>query len=173
MNNKDYEDFLNPGKKETPKSLSGNILSTIQKEMNPNHKIIFFKLLTIQAFIGFTTLLFCPQFNYSLTNNYELFHYFHRTFGEYGCMSICGIIFIGSGAIFSSYILNFSEIKAIHQHNFLYYFSLSGLGALTFLLFGADVYLDIAFFWILGGLIGGILLFEINRLARIKYASLH
>ena len=61
-----------------PEDLSERILSFVQSDLNPSHKIVFTKLLAIQGFIGFLTLLFCPQFNLSLTNNFELFHYFHH-----------------------------------------------------------------------------------------------
>ena len=75
MNN-DYQDFLQSDH-QSPKELDAKIKNSIHEKMNPSHKLVFMKLISIQGFIGFVTMLFCPQFNFSLTNNYDLFHYFH------------------------------------------------------------------------------------------------
>src|SRR5690606_4132865 len=101
----DYIDFMNSDDIQSPSHLDESIMSFVHADLNPSHKIVYFKLLTIQAFVGFLTMLLCPQFNYSLTNNYELFHYFHHQFGPIACSAICGAIFVGSGAIFAGYIL--------------------------------------------------------------------
>ena len=112
---KDFQDFLNSKGVNPPNELSNKILSFVQADLNPSHKVVFFKLLLIQAFIGFLTLAFCPQFNFSLTNSFDLFHYFHHKFGENICMAICGSIFIGSGAVFAAYLLKSAEIRKIKE----------------------------------------------------------
>ena len=105
FNNKDYEDFINSEGSMPPQELDTKIISFVRYDLSPDMKIVFSKLLGIQAFVGVLTLLFCPQFELSLTNNHDLYHYFHYTFGTYGCFAICGALFIGSGAIFASYLL--------------------------------------------------------------------
>lgn len=166
--NKDFQDFLNSDKFSPSKELDDKILSFVKKDLEPSHFIVFSKLLSIQTFIGVITLLFCPQFNLSLTNKYDLFHYFHHTFGESICMMICGSIFIGSGAIFASYLLKSSEVRKIHKSNFLYYLSISIIATSVFMILGTNTYIKLISFWFIGATISGILMFEINRIIRQK-----
>jgi len=167
-NDKDFLDFINSKGVNPPEDLSNRVLSFIKAELNPSHITVFSKLLGIQAFIGFLTLTFCPQFNLSLTSNYELFHYFHHSFGKSICMAICGSIFLGSGALFATYILKPSEIKKIKESNFLYYTSISVLALSSFFLLGSEIYLTLSAYWLFGSTVGGLVTFEINRIIRIN-----
>lgn len=165
-NDKDFLDFINTKGINPPEKISRGVLNFVKADLNPSHKIVFSKLLGIQAFIGVLTLTFCPQFSLSLTNSFELFHYFHHTFGEKICMIICGSIFMGSGALFAAYLLKSSEIKKIKASRFLYYTSISILALSSFFLAGTDVYLTLAVYWLLGSTIGGLIIFELNSLIR-------
>lgn len=165
-NKKDFFDFMNLDKTNPPEELSSKVLSYVKNDLNPSHKKVFGKFFIIQALIGFLTLIFCPQFDLSLTNNYELFHFFHHKFGENICMVLCGSIFIGSGAIFTAYILKASEIRKIKELRFSYYLSISIIALLIFFLLGSQVYLNLAVLWIIGASIGGLIAFEINHIIR-------
>ena len=77
---KDLKSFIDNDQKADTSHLDKDILAFVQNDLQPNHAFVFIKLLLIQAFIGILTLAFCPQFKFSLTNNYELFHYFHYKF---------------------------------------------------------------------------------------------
>lgn len=81
-------------------------------------------------------------------------------------MILCGAIFLGSGAIFASYLLKESEVNKIKNSRLLYYMSLSIIAVTTFMVFGAEVYLNLLVFWLIGAIGGGIGLFEINRIIR-------
>ena len=166
--NKDFNDFQNSNSKKSPNLLDEKILNSVYTQLEPSHASVFAKLFTIQALIGSLTLLFCQQFSLSLTGNDQLFQFFHRTLGHYGCMTMCGVLFVGAGAIVASYILTLDEIRKIRESKFLYYFSLSSLVVLVFFLAGAKVYVDIALLWLLGAMLGGISLFELNRAIRFK-----
>lgn len=165
---KDFNEFKNAQGTRAPKEVSERVLSTVRRDLNPSHTTVFLKLLSIQAFVGLITLLFCPQFNLSLTSNYDLFHFFHHTFGRYVCMFICGSIFIGSGAIFASYILTLTEINKIGDSKFLYYSSISGISIIAFIFVGAEVYLDLVSIWFFGATVSGILTLEIGRYFKNK-----
>lgn len=165
-NRKDFIDFVEAQSMKAPKNITNEVLSFVQKDLNPSHKIVFAKLFSIQAFIGVITLIFCPQFDLSLTNNYELFHFFHYKFGESICMMICGSIFIGTGAIFAATLLKSSEVRAIKESKVLYYLSLSILFLSSFMLIGSKVYLILAMYWLLGATLGGIIAFESSRYIR-------
>lgn len=162
----DFLDFISSKEVSPPERLSNNILRSIKADLNPSHKLVFSKLIGIQAFIGIISLIFCPQFSLSLTNNYELFHYFHHNFGEQVCMIICGSIFMGSGAIFAAYILKAGEIKKIKESKYLYYFSISIIALSTFFVLGTQIYLSLAAFWVLGSTLTGLVFFELNRIIR-------
>jgi hypothetical protein len=167
---KDFQDFMDSNSAHPPEHISTNILNIVKSDLDPSHTIVFSKLLGVQAFVGFLTLTFCPQFDLSLTNNYELFHYLHNTFGANVCMAICGSIFIGTGAIFASYLLNLSELRKIKDSKLLYYFSISSIAIASFTLLGAEIYLTLTIFWLMGATLAGVLLFELNRLLRLKVA---
>jgi hypothetical protein len=164
--NKDFLDFMNSKGVNPPEELSNRILNFVKADLDPSHKTVFSKLLGIQAFIGALTLTFCPQFSLSLTNNYELFHYFHHKFGENICMAICGSIFIGSGALFAAYILKSSEVRKIKESRILYYTSISIIALSSFIILGPEVYLSLALYWLVGATIGGLSVFELSRVVR-------
>lgn len=165
-NEKDYLDFINSKGSNPSAELNNQITNYVRADLNPSHKIVFSKLLGIQAFIGFLTLLFCPQFEISLINNHQLFHYFYHNLGETICTAICGSIFVGSGALFAAYLLKSSEIKKIKNSKILYYASVSIIALSTLFIFGAQVYLNLAIFWFIGASLGGLVVFELNRVIR-------
>lgn len=166
----DYQDFLNSKAIQPPQELNTRIQKMVSSDLNPSQKIAFIKLITIQSFIGFITLLFCPQFNLSLTNNYELFHYFHHTYGQNICMMLCGSIFMGTGALFASSILTRSEVRLIRSKKLFLYPVLSMLALPIFLIFGAKLYLSLTIFWLLGASLSSIILFEISFKVRKSLA---
>lgn len=165
--NEDFKNFINSNKK-SPVYLDDKVIKFIHGELNPNYLKVLFKLIMIQAFIGTLTMIFCPQFSYSLTNNYDIFHYFHMNFGAQACMLLCGCIFVGSGALFAATILTKPEVKKIKNHKYLYYTCLSIIFLSFFLLIGAKVYLNLVAYWILGATLGGTSLFEFGRFLNQK-----
>ncbi len=165
--NKDFDDFRESSVK-PPIHVSNHINQHVMQSLTADSKTVFLKLTFIQSIIGLMTMLFCPQFNMSLTNNYDLFHYFHHNFGHSICMIICGSIFFGTGAFASSLILNDIEIKKIHESKFLYFVSLSIIFVSSFIVLGAKIYLNLLIFWLLGALGIGITLFEITYFIRVK-----
>lgn len=167
----DFRDFMQI--RSSPSlDLDRKILSFISTDLNPAHKKVFLKLTLIQAFVGILTMLFCPQFNFSLTRNYDLFHFFHINFGHQICMIICGCIFLGSGTIFANFILSDGEINTIRRSRFLYYLALSIIAVSVFMLLGAKFYLNLLSFWMLGAIGGGMLFFELNYLIHKNLAQL-
>jgi len=159
MNN-DFKDFIISENSTPTHETNQIILNYVKNDLNPQHKKIFFKLLFLQGVIGLITMTFCPQFSLSLTNSYDLFHFFHHSFGHYICMIICGSIFIGSGALVATFILSGPEIKKIRSSSFLYYCSFSGIAVLSFMVLGAQVYLDLAGLWFIGASLSGVLIFH-------------
>jgi hypothetical protein len=164
----DFQDFSKDSPSNPSQEMEQKLLKKVELELNPKHSTIFIKLISIQAFIGLLTLLFCPQFSLSLTNNQEVFHYFHHRYGVAICMAICGSIFVGSGSIFAAYILSFNEVQKIRSTKTLYFLSVSILLISSFFLLGAEIYLGIAAYWTLGASATGVILFELNSLIKTK-----
>lgn len=163
---KDYDEFCSYDRSEVPDFLNTAVLKGVEKDLNPSWGRVVGKLVFLQGFVGLLTLLFCPQFELSLTAHTELYHYFHRHFGLYGCMAICGAIFMGSGAVAAAFILRFSELNLILRSKYLLSFALSGIAVVMFLIFGAETYLSLALSWIAGGSIATILAFDGGKVAR-------
>ncbi len=149
----DFEKFNNTETQNYHLKSDDIILSFVKNDLEPQHKTIVLKILIVQTFIGMITLLFCPQFNFSLTNNFEVFHFFHRNFGHTICTAICASIFIGSGTIFASMLLSISELKEIIKTKGLYGIGLSGYFVSLFLLIGSEVYLMSSIIWAMSAIL--------------------
>lgn len=168
-NHKDFNNFLDDSHK-TPEHLDSKVMTLISNELQVSHSVVFSKILGVQGFIGILTMLFCPQFEMSLTNNYDLFHFFHRTFGHSVCMIICGSIFLGSGAFVAGLVLNSAERKHILNSKYLYALSLSAAALSGMYLVGAQFYLNSVIYWTIGALISQIVLFILS--SKLKYRLL-
>jgi hypothetical protein len=164
--NKDFKDFKDTSTYSAPREASNTILDFVKRDLNPDKRVVFTKILSIQAFIGLLTMTFCPQFSLSLTANYDLFHYFHHTFGEVICMIICGSIFMGSAAIFSCAILKGVELKQIRQSKGLHFMALSIFSLSAFFIAGAKIYSLMTIFWLIGAIGSGVIVFEFNNFFR-------
>lgn len=161
----DFNDFVED-KVNSPIKLDKKILNYVHQKLSPSHTHILSKLFLIHGFIGLITMTFCPQLTLSLTNRYELFHFFHHTFGEVICNIICGAIFLGSGALFAVAILDAAEIQKIKRCYFLHYLALSIIFLSTLILYGAQTYLSSILYWMAGAIGFSILFFNIG--VRIK-----
>lgn len=160
----DFKNFLSSKDKSPPSSLDQEILSFVQKDLNPDKKITFSKFLFIHATVGVISLLFCPQFELSLTNKTEVFHFFHYHFGMYVCYATCGSIFIGSGAIMASALLKKSELDQIRSSKGIAYICFALISLFFFSLFGASIELSSAFFWVIGASLSGALILEVQKI---------
>lgn len=170
MNRQEYNDFCHDKSYSSPSELDKNIIQRVQKDLTPKEAQLFIKILLVQAFIGTLTLLFCPQFELSLTHYDDLFHFIHRNFGHYPCMFICGTIFIGSGALFARTIISKSELSLLKRRSVLYYTTFSGVSILLFLFLGAELYLDATLIWFLGATLSGMTITALPYL-RVKEST--
>ncbi len=168
LNENDFNDFKKSSGNTPPEKLSQSILNSVNSSLKPSNLSVSIKFLFTQLVVGILSLSVCPQFKFSLTSNEEVFHLFHKTFGMYGCMFICGTIFIGSGALFTNLLLSKAEINRIHTFNYYYYISVGLLALGSFHVLGANVHWDIALSWLTGAIIGGLSIFEITRAVQSK-----
>lgn len=170
MNPKLSDDFKSFQEKSySPDSnITHSLLERMRSDLNPPHQVIFRKLIALQLIMGFITIFFCPQFKMSYTNNYQLFHYFHDNFGPRICMTICGLILIGSTAIMCTLLMNKQELQKLNTSPLLYFTSISILALAFFLILGAKFYLVMVSYWLLGAIIGSYVVFKTSYLLRYK-----
>jgi hypothetical protein len=169
--NGQFLDFLNSNEKEPSRLVDAAVLFNIKQKLNPFIGTILFKLSLIHSFVGIITMTFCPQFKMSLTADNQMFHYFHLTFGYYGCLAICGVVFMGSGALFASQILNRDEVRTINAKFYFFFPCLCLISLSIFLLLGARPFIDIILSWSLGGILGSIFIFYFASLLKRNFFS--
>lgn len=156
------QDFIAGRDERVPKQAHTRILSHVKAELQPAVALVFAKLLVVQAIMGMLTLLFCPQFELSLTSNVELLHYFHHVYGESLCALICGAIFIAPGAALAAYLLKPAEVHKVKSAGLFYHLAVAGTALLAFFLGGADVFNQLALFWFTAATLTATLLFDLN-----------
>jgi hypothetical protein len=169
--NRDYLEFINTPDVLPPREMDNLVLSEIKNKLDPTSSLILLKLSIVHAFMGSLTMVFCPQFEMSLTANQDAFHFFHRTFGYHGCLAICGMIFLGSGALFASLIFKRDEVRKINSKFYFFFPTLCLLSLGLFFVLGARPYIDIVFSWSAGGILGSILIFYFTSVIKGNFLS--
>ena len=138
-----------------PRHLTGSIMATVHRDLNPSLWTVFLKLSLIHAIVGGVTLLFCPQFGFSLTSGMGLMGIFMR-FGEQACMVGCGAVFMGGSLLAASLLLRPEEVRAIRKKELLQVALLALLSVGAFICVGSGIVASLAVFWILGSVLGGL-----------------
>ncbi len=158
---KEYSDFMASSPVQPPLRLGESLRSHVQKDLNPNPWSVFSKLALVQIFVGFATLLFCPQFGYTPTGVHGIMHVFMQ-FGNTVCMAACGAIFVGSSLLTAALVLKSPEVRVLRSHRVLQTTLISIMAVGTFLCLGAEVMELVTLAWIVGSVIGGLSSLEIG-----------
>lgn len=161
----EFTDFLLTEPVEVPQKLTKTILVKMHGELNPSFLQVFKKISFIHLVVGFLTLLFCPQFNISITSQLGLVPYLMR-FGHEVCTFGCGAIFVGISLLVSSFYLKPEEIKVLKKYEFLQLLFLSSLSLGFFVAAGAEIVLSLGLIWLAGATIGGVLSLDLGWLLR-------
>lgn len=156
------QEFMSCEDKCVPARAHARILRYVRADLQPGTMLVFAKMLTVQAIMGMLTLLFCPQFELSLTGNAEILHYFHHNYGAGVCALVCGAIFTAPGAILAAYLLSTAEVGRIRNSGLLYHLVIAAVALLAFFLCGADVFNQLALFWLTAAALSATLLFDLN-----------
>lgn len=152
----DFTEFLMNEPVEVPRELTEKILLQIKTELNPSFMKVFGKISSTHFVIGFFTLLFCPQFDISITSQLGLVPFLMQ-FGHEVCTFGCGVIFVGMSVLFSSFYLKPEELKMLKKHQILQLLVLSSLTLGFFIAIGAEIVLSLGLIWLTGAFVGGIL----------------
>ncbi|CAF4248990.1 unnamed protein product [Rotaria magnacalcarata] len=149
-------DFLNTDNGQVPDNLNEAILAKIQKLIKPSAWMVFLKLLSVHAVMGFLSLSICHQFGLNPFNtDYSLADWFMKVGGHHFCMLGCGILFVAVSIFATGYFLTVEEVKALKRTEFLQNLSIGLISLGLFAAFGVEMILSIAGLWLLGALIGG------------------
>ena len=160
--NDDYCDFVTAKADHSESEMREMVVQYVKSDLRRNHLRIFSKLVMVQVVMGMLTLLFCPQFELSLTNNYELFHYFHHRYGTDICALICGVIFTAPSATFAAYLLDNNDAQTIKTAGIRYHLAIILLSLFVFQLLGADLFNYTTLLWFVAACLAARLAFVFN-----------
>lgn len=165
-----FNSFLKEKPQKAPRSIEEALFEKVSQDLGVHPLYTWSKFTLIHTFIATVSLLFCPQFNLSLSGKKDLYHYFHQTLGHEGCMIVCGAIFLSSGALASAFLLKRSEVLHVRQSLMLAFTLLALVSLGIFFIFGAQIYLDLAGPWLLGAIMGGATTFNLSKAFRESFA---
>lgn len=163
---KDFLEFLNTAPSPVPNPLTQLVLKKMTHLMNPSPWTVFSKVVQVHFFVGFLTLLFCPQFGVSITSQLGLMPYLMH-YGHEVCMLGCGAVFTGFSVFTASWILKPEEIKALKANSLLQFFVLTSLSIGFFIALGAKIIFTLGLFWMVGAVLGAIFTLDIGWLMRL------
>lgn len=161
-----YQSFIKDQEESAPEHLKQNILSKVRDDLTISATQTWVKFTVIHTIIGAISLLFCPQFNLSLSGKKDLYHFFHQALGHEGCMIVCGAIFLGTGALACILILRQAEIHMVRRSLMMAFLLLAVVSLGLFFIFGAEIYLGLAIPWLFGAVIGGASTFKLSSFVK-------
>lgn len=103
---KEFLEFLT-SHETPPAGFKELILKDIQFSLNRYNILTKFAL--IQLLGAALTLIFCPQFGIGLSEGHGITHIL-RMYGDWACAAFCGSLFLLSGTLLSTLIMNSDEI---------------------------------------------------------------
>ena len=167
---RDFNEFMSTPSTPVPPSLFQKIRDVVYKDLNPSAWMIFVKLIGIHAVVGSLSLLLCAQFGMGPSYGGKVFMSLTMQFGETGCMLFCGALFVGLSLLVGGLVLTLPEVKVLRRTEFLQVLALGILSMGAFLCFGADVVTGLSLFWLMGSLLGGVVMTELSWRLRTKPA---
>jgi hypothetical protein len=160
-------EFANADPVPPPALLTEKLKISISQDLRPAIWKIFSKLAVIQTVCATITLFFCPQFKIGFAKH-DYFAGLVQHSEGLGFMIVCGMIFLGGGAVIAPLFINQAEMKAIEGSVLVYFPITALLAVMLFYSLGADIYWSLALPWFLGGTLGSIIGFELVKYFRFK-----
>ena len=164
---REFLEFVNSDPVNPPAVLTENLKTTVSKDLRPAIWKIFSKLAAVQAAWATLTLFFCPQFKIGFTKHDSLAYLVQHSEG-FGFVIVCGMIFLGGGAVIAPFFLNQAEMKAIKKSTFIYFPTAALFAVMLFYSVGANIYWTLALPWFLGGAFGSLIGFELVKYFRFR-----
>lgn len=168
----DFFDFITSKQVMPSASLDAKVISMIENSLAPSRRYVFAKLTLVEAILGITTLYFCPQFGLSINGNNDFFHNLHTQINFYSFYIICGLLFVSLGSAVSALLLTKEEKSQIKKSKYLYYIFFAVTAYLVFYLLASEALLTAALPWILGAILGNILIFGlVSEIKKYTYTN--
>jgi hypothetical protein len=170
--NKDFKEFMDSAEDAPPQDIKNKIFSLVHQDLNPNPWMIFTKVSFTHLLVGLLTLSICPQFGFKFFGEgLGLMKLFLR-FGEYGCTILCGSFFVGTSLLIASQVLKVEELKVFMKHRLLQVTALTLISLGAFIMIDSDMIIGITIAWVVGSVLGGIIMLELGRFARPKIRNI-
>ncbi len=163
----EFFEFVNSNPVTPPAVLTEKLKTAVSQDLRPAIWKIFSKLAAMQAVCAVITLLFCPQFEIGFAKHDHLANLIQHSDG-FGFMLVCGMIFLGGGAAVAPVIFKKAEIKAIEKSVLIYFPTAAFLAVIMFYSVGADIDLNHALPWFLGGTFGSLIGFKLVEYFRFR-----
>jgi hypothetical protein len=167
--NQEFQDFLSATETAPQASVSNNILSLINGDLNPSFQKVFMKVLGIHSVTSLLSLSLCSQFGIRTFSFFDLMHTFMKMTGPTICLALCGALYLGLSSLMISLFLSPEEVRKIRLQKGLQITLLSGASLGVFLCLGAEMLFLPMIFWFVGSLSGGIVTLEVGWLLRSQF----
>lgn len=167
----DFNEFCQAEEVPPPAHISEQIKSKIRKSLALMPWIVFGKLCLITLVGGGGTLLVCPQFALGHPGHDTVISRLFHSFGPMGCTLACGATFIGVSILLAVLALRKDEVGVIYRKKFVQVPAISIIFLGVFVCAGAQVFLEVALVWWLGGVVTGLAALEIGWRLRTYVAS--
>lgn len=146
----------------------------IFRELNPAPWLINLKMVMVMLVTLPLNLFLCPQFGMGFleaSGFRSVVMPYIMIFGIYGCMALCGAIFIGTTTLIASFMFRPEDVRTIRNQKLLQFTFLSLLALGSFVCFGADVFFSTGAVWLFGAILGGVASLEVGWRLKIRLAS--
>jgi hypothetical protein len=163
----EFLEFVNSDPVTPPALLTEKLKIIISQDLRPAIWKIFFKLAGMQAACATLTLFFCPQFEIGFAKHDYLAGLVQHSEG-FAFMFVCGMIFLGSGAVIAPFFFKQAETKAIARSVLIYFPTAAFLAVMLFYSLGADIDWTLALPWFSGGTLGSVTGFELAKYFRFR-----
>lgn len=153
---KDFDSFMNAEGVNPPTEISQKILTFVHQELNPSIWNILAKLGAIHLVVGTLSLFICSQFG--MGSGQMLF----MSFGVIGCTALCGSLFLGLTTFVAGFTFSPEELRKVRKTGYSPILLLGVVSLILFILFGAEIAMNLALIWLVGALVAGVLATEFS-----------
>lgn len=135
------------------------ILQHVSRDLCPARWKIWARLTLVEVTAGLLTLTLCPQFGLGFGQHNGFLHALHAATTPLVFYLLCGLIFVSFGAGLGALVLTRAEILTLGQQKYLYFTVYSLLSYFGLVILGSEAFVIISLVWVLGALLGNILIF--------------
>ena len=160
MNQHDWQEFQNFTEATPvapPEHLDARLSERVRRDLHPPLGFIFTKLTATHFLAGVVTLTFCPQFGVSLSGGRDILFFLHALEAPVLFYALCGLIFIGSGAVLAPLFLTRDELRTLSRRQYLFFLAYSPLAYVALSLLGDESFHIHGVCWLGGALAGHLL----------------